>query len=79
MEIVDETINVDISAKSDPALLASIFIREGRMRERERIVQLLMTRYEDGCCCDSAAFGDHYLSHKQPDNLIDMILSDSNC
>lgn len=40
---------------------------------KARIIEELMKRYDEACCCDSAAFGDHYLTHHQPDNIIDMI------
>ena len=55
------------------AFIIDIFIREGRLREQERIIAKLNTLYDTTCCCDSATFGSHYLSHKQPDNLIDFI------
>ena len=58
------------------AFIIDIFIREGRLREQERIIAKLNTLYNITCCCDSATFGDHYLSHKQPDNLIDFIKAD---
>ena len=56
-------------------LVINILINEGRRREREEIIESLMTLYNIDCCCDSASFGDHYLSHVQPDNLIDLIKS----
>lgn len=56
--------------------IIDIFIREGRLREQERIIAKLNTLYDITCCCDSAKFGDHYLSHQQPDNLIDFIRED---
>lgn len=49
------------------------YIAEGRRREREEIIQALMGMYNVDCCCDTASFGDHYLAHKQYDNLIDLI------
>lgn len=58
------------------AFIIDIFIREGRLREQERIIAKLQTLYGITCCCDSATFGDHYLSHQQPDNLIDFIKKD---
>ena len=61
---------------SDEAMIINIFINEGRLREQERIIAKLQTLYNITCCCDSATFGDHYLSHKQPDNLIDFIKAD---
>jgi hypothetical protein len=54
-------------------MLANILIREGRLREREEIIELLMSKYDDVCCCDSSSFGNHYLSSRQPDNLIKLI------
>ena len=56
-------------------LVINVIINEGRRREREEIIESLMTLYNIDCCCDSASFGDHYLSHVQPDNLIDLIKS----
>lgn len=56
--------------------IIDIFIREGRLREQERIIAKLNTLYDITCCCDTASFGAHYLSHKQPDNLIDFIKKD---
>lgn len=50
---------------------------QGREDMAEEIITKLMTLYNITCCCDSATFGDHYLSHKQPDNLIDMIRKSS--
>ena len=60
----------------DEAMIINIFIREGMLREQERIIAKLKTLYNIDCCCDSASFGDHYLSHQQPDNLIDFIKKD---
>ena len=54
-------------------LVMNIFINEGRRREREEIVELLMAKYNELCCCDSASFGSHYLADCQPDNLIKLI------
>ena len=54
-------------------LVMNIFINEGRRREREEVVELLMTKYNELCCCDSASFGSHYLANCQPDNLIKLI------
>jgi hypothetical protein len=56
--------------------IIDIFIREGRLREQERIIAKLNTLYDITCCCDSATFGAHYLSERQPDNLIDFIKRD---
>lgn len=57
----------------DQALIIDILIREGMLREQERIITKLNTLYDITCCCDTATFGAHYLAHKQPDNLIDFI------
>jgi hypothetical protein len=67
------TIELDLDEEAQ--LIANILINEGRRREREEIVEALMRLDEAGCCCDSATFGDHYLSDKQPDNLISLINS----
>lgn len=56
--------------------IIDIFIREGMLREQERIIAKLNTLNDTTCCCDTATFGAHYLSHKQPDNLIDFIKKD---
>jgi len=53
--------------------LAQSVLYEIRHEEREAVIAQLMKHYSESCCCDEAAFGDHYLSHKQPDNFIDMI------
>jgi hypothetical protein len=53
--------------------VAQEFIDQIRFGEREAVIAQLMNHYNESCCCDEAAFGDHYLSHKQPDNFIDMI------
>ena len=46
----------------------------GRQEREDEIINLLINKlYHIDCCCDSAYFGDHYLSHKQPDNIIDLI------
>ena len=60
----------------DQVMIFNLIIREGMIREQERIIAKLNTLYNITCCCDSATFGDHYLSHKQPDNLIDFIKAD---
>ena len=60
----------------DQAKIIDILIQEGMLREQERIIAKLKTLYNIDCCCDSASFGDHYLSHRQPDNLIDFIKKD---
>lgn len=64
---------VELELTEDEAKIFEIILNEGRLQEQERIIAKLMTLYNITCCCDSATFGDHYLSHKQPDNLIDFI------
>lgn len=66
------TIELDNLTELDQ-LIINMFINEGRRREREEIIADLMKMYHVDCCCDTAYFGDHYLSHKQPDNIIDLI------
>jgi hypothetical protein len=60
----------------DQAMIVNIFIREGMLREQERIIAKLNTLSDITCCCDTSTFGNHYLSHQQPDNLIDFIKKD---
>lgn len=72
METKYEIIELD-DLTDDETMIINIFIREGMLREQERIIAKLNTLYNTTCCCDSATFGDHYLSHRQPDNLIDFI------
>jgi hypothetical protein len=64
---------LDLDLGDDATFVANLFINEGRRREREEIVELLMTKYNELCCCDSASFGSHYLADCQPDNLIKLI------
>jgi hypothetical protein len=66
------TIELDNLSPSEE-LVINIIINEGRRREREEIIAELMKHYNESCCCDTAVFGEHYLSHRQPDNFIDMI------
>lgn len=66
-----KTIELDLS--EDEAKIFNIILNEGRLQEQERIIALINTLYDITCCCDSDSFGNHYLSHKQPDNLIDLI------
>jgi hypothetical protein len=66
------TIELDLDAEAE--LVANMFISEGRLREREDIIELLIGEmYNTSCCCDTSTFGDHYLSPKQADNIIDLI------
>ncbi len=64
---------VELDATPEQAMIINIVINEGRRREREEIIAELMKHYNESCCCDTAVFGEHYLSHRQPDNFIDMI------
>ncbi len=75
MDTKYEVIELD-DLSDDEAMIINIFINEGRLREQERIIAKLKTLYNIDCCCDSAKFGDHYLSHQQPDNIIDFIKKD---
>ena len=68
------TIELEIENETQE-LIINVIMNEGRRREREEIIESLMTLYNIDCCCDSASFGDHYLAHVQPDNLIDLIKS----
>ena len=67
---------VELDLTEDEAKIFEIILNEGRLQEQERIIAKLMTLYDTTCCCDSATFGSHYLTHKQPDNLIDFIKKD---
>ena len=60
----------------DQVMIFNLIIREGMLREQERIIAKLNTLYDITCCCDTSSFGNHYLSHQQPDNLIDFIKKD---
>lgn len=71
----EELVTMDLELDEFQEMIANIFINEGRRREREEVIEILMSRYDESCCCDSARFGDHYLSHRQPDNFIDAINS----
>ena len=72
----EELTTIEVEPEDDLQLLVmNIFINEGRRREREEIIEYLMSLYDHGCCCDSASFGDHYLSERQPDSIIKMIKS----
>lgn len=68
------TIELD-NLKPAEELVINIILNEGRRREREEIIADLMKKYDESCCCDTARFGEHYLAHKQPDNLINLINS----
>ena len=75
--IQTEYVTLDLDNLTErEAFIIEIFIREGSLREQERIIAKLNTLYDITCCCDTATFGGHYLSHKQPDNLIDFIKKD---
>jgi hypothetical protein len=70
----NEYVTLELDNLTDREMfIIDIFIREGRLREQERIIAKLNTLYDIACCCDTATFGNHYLSCKQPDNLIDFI------
>lgn len=70
----EKLVNLDLELDDElQQLVVEIFINEGRRREREEIIASLMELYNLSCCCDSASFGQHYLSPKQPDNLVDLI------
>ena len=68
-----EYTTIDLDFTSDQMLVVGLLLREGMLREQERIIAKLNTLYDITCCCDTATFGAHYLAHKQPDNLIDFI------
>lgn len=70
----EELTTIDVEPEDEwQAFVINIFINEGRRREREEIIAALMEMYDVDCCCDSASFGDHYLSDRQPDSIIKMI------
>lgn len=74
MKAEDMTETIEVTPENDiQAIVINAFINEGRLREQEEIIELLMGMYNVTCCCDTASFGDHYLAHNQPDNIIDMI------
>lgn len=68
------TIELDLPPAAQ--IIADALIREGELREQERIIEKLKTLWDVTCCCDSSSFGEHYLSHRQGDNLIDFIKKD---
>jgi hypothetical protein len=69
----EELTTIELDLDEEAQLIANILISEGRRREREEVIELLMSKYEELCCCDSASFGSHYLADCQPDNLIKLI------
>lgn len=70
----EELTTIELEPKDEmQALVMNILINEGRRREREEIIDALHTLGDASCCCDHATFGDHYLSERQPDNLIKLI------
>ena len=77
MQTEDEILTtIELEPEDDfQALVINILINEGRRREREEIIESLMSLYDAGCCCDSSSFGEHYLSERQPDSLIKLIKS----
>ena len=68
-----ELVTMELDLNDKEMFIANLFISEGRRREREEIIAALMSLENVTCCCDSSTFGNHYLSHKQSDNLIDLI------
>ena len=71
----EKYIDVEIDLEPEYEAILRGIVRGAKDEERTRIIQLLIKNlYNTSCCCDTASFGDHYLSHKQPDNLIDLIL-----
>lgn len=69
----EELTTIELDLDEEAQLIANILISEGRRREREEIVEALMSLYDSSCCCDSSSFGEHYLAERQPDNLIKLI------
>jgi hypothetical protein len=72
----EELTVLELDLPEDVQLVANMFINEGRRREREDIIESVIAEmYDVLCCCDTSTFGDHYLSPKQADNIIDLIKS----
>ena len=70
----EELTTIELDLNDEATLVANMFIAEGRRREREDIIaDIIKEMYGVACCCDSSSFGDHYLSPKQPDNIINLI------
>jgi hypothetical protein len=70
----EELFTLELDLKDEAEFVANLFINEGRRREREDIIEMLIAElYSVTCCCDTSTFGDHYLSPKQADNIIDLI------
>ena len=69
----EELVTMELDLDDDSMFIINLIINEGRRREREEIIAALMGKYDESCCCDTARFGEHYLAHKQPDNLINLI------
>lgn len=69
----EELVTLELDLDDNYMFVINLIINEGRRREREEIVEALMGKYDESCCCDTARFGEHYLAHKQPDNLINLI------
>ena len=65
-----------MTATTDIQEVMMLGYEQGREDREQEIIAKLMTLYDTTCCCDSATFGSHYLTHKQPDNLIDFIKKD---
>lgn len=71
----EELVTMELDLDDNSMFIINLIINEGRRREREEIIAALMGKYDESCCCDTARFGEHYLAHKQPDNLINLINS----
>ena len=69
----EELVTLELDLDDNYMFVINLIINEGRRREREEIIAALMGKYDESCCCDTARFGEHYLAHKQPDNLINLI------
>lgn len=69
----EELVTMELDLDDNSMFIINLIINEGRRREREEIIAALMGKYDESCCCDTARFGEHYLAHKQPDNLINLI------
>lgn len=65
-----------MTATTDIQEVLMLGYEQGREDREAEIIAKLMTLYDISCCCDTSSFGNHYLSCKQPDNLIDFIKKD---
>ena len=74
MNNAEDLVTMELDLNDDAMFVANLFINEGRRREREEIIQDLIHELgHTSCCCDASTGGNHYLSHSQPDNIIDLI------